>query len=962
MRRPTSLFQGRIRPHLIGLLGVALVASGVATASPASAAVKSPTALAVKLPNSSTPVLTWKRARGATNYQVQVDNDGSFASAEVNENTKNERYVPSRNLSRGVQHWRVRAEKAGAFSSWSTGTFTVSAVGIPVGTAPADGAVLPQPDEPPLLRWQTSRGAVSYTVEVDGDSDFIGAKSYTTKTTSLALPEALPAGDYFWRVTASLEGGFNSLSSSPKSFILGALPSPKLTFPLDDINQSVKDVVFDWEPVPGALTYDLQVATDSTFNNFAYKADNLYGSRYSPPTTLYNDQFWWRVRAVDLAGQSTAWATARFSFKRQWLDTPVPQHPTGARTVPDSDVPASNGDRHFYQWSPVQHASRYRFEVAMDVNFSVQVRTCTTAATTYAPRSDTDCTFPDGTVHYWRVRPEDLPYADGLPGIFTTAQKVKFGTPPPVTAPPAADFPTVTGLKVAMTGLGAAGGTNTGCNAVVCQNLSTTPVLTWNRMPGITYYKIQIAIDENFTTSPVRTAIVTDNNFLALREGDERSALAESEAGQPYFWYVIPCTSSGCGLSPVSQFPALPGAHSFQKISPPITGLVSSDPSGSDISFSWQDYFVTNINTPSHGETGQQAARTYRIQVDNEPSFSEPLLDSAVVDQATYTAGDRLYPEGRIYWRVQAVDNQDNGLTWSPPAELIKASPTVTLRSPVSGAPVSGAAPFEWAPQAYARAYEVEVYRDNDTAFSPVNRVVSARVANPAFTPSEPFPASAAAYTWRVRRIDSRNNPGPWQSGSFVSLGSAPELLAPRANLWQSATSSYFEWSDVPGAVSYQLSLRAGTNNQVTTTVGTAFAPSELASGSYTWQVTALDASGKALGSSPSRAFRVDAEAPRVMKVGPNKMKAKSTIKVTLSEAVKGVNKKTVVLKRANRKGKFKVKVKVKVKVKKRGRVVLIDPKGRLKKGTYQIRFTNKRIRDEAGNQLVDVTAAVPGL
>jgi hypothetical protein len=74
-----------------------------------------------------------------------------------------------------------------------------------------------------------SRGATSYTVEVDGDADFIGAKSYTTKTTSLAVPDALPAGDYFWRVTASLEGGYNSVPSPTMSFVLGSLPSPRLT-------------------------------------------------------------------------------------------------------------------------------------------------------------------------------------------------------------------------------------------------------------------------------------------------------------------------------------------------------------------------------------------------------------------------------------------------------------------------------------------------------------------------------------------------------------------------------------------------------------------------------------------------------------------------------------------------------------------------------------------------------------
>lgn len=943
---------GRARARVAAATALAVIGTALALASPASAAVGAPGTLTVSLANSSTPVLSWTRPKGVTDFSIQIDNDPSFSSTEVSENTKNTRYVPTKNLSRGTQYWRVRATKNGQSSSWATGSFNVSPVSVPVGTYPPDGAVLPQPDSPPLLRWQTSRGATSYTVEVDGDADFIGAKSWTTKTTSLAVPDALPAGDYFWRVTGSLEGGYNSTPSPTMSFILGALPSPKLTYPVDDINQAVEDVVFDWEPVPGAVTYDLQVATDSTFNNFAYKAENLYGSRYSPPTTLYNDQFWWRVRAVDLAGQPTAWSTARFSFKRQWLDTPAAVSPTGATNVADADVALSNGDRVFYQWTPVQHASRYLFQVSLDANFSSGVKSCTTSMTTFAPRSAGDCSYSPGTVHYWRARPEDTPYQPyAVPGIFSAPQKVKFA-PPTIDNTWSGEFQTVSGLKAAMTGTGAANSA-TGCSAVACAGMSATPVLTWNRMPGITSYTVLIAVDENFTFTPMPSInrYTTTNNFFTIVDTDDKKALPESEAGQPYFWYVLPCRNGLCGPSPISQDPPLPGAHTFQKISPAVSVLTSSDPGGSDITFSWQDYFDTNSGAAgaAYGETGQQSARTYRIQVDNEPSFAEPLLDTAVVDQATYTAGDRLYPEGRIYWRVQALDDQENGLTWSTTAELVKASPALSLRSPVGNAVVAGAAPLEWSPQAFARSYDVEVYKNNDVAFSPANRVLNARVANPAFTPSEPLPASPVPYVWRVRRNDSKGNPGPWSGGSFVSRGSAPELLTPASGVWQRFNGPYFEWSDVAGASTYQVSLRNGTNNATTTTVATAFAPSELSSGDYTWTVTAFDAAGKALGTSAARTFRVDAIAPTLSTMKPQgSATPKSIFVATFSEKVKGVSKKTMRLYQKGKKKPLKAKVVVK------GRKAKLKPATKLKKGkTYLVKLTHTSIKDVGGNSLV---------
>lgn len=970
MRRHVSAVHRSVRSVAFGALGFAVAAGALAvTATPASAAKapKAPTSLAVRLPNSATPVLSWGRSTGAISYQVQVDNDASFSSPEISDATRNNRIVPTRNLARGTQNWRVRAERDGQFSAWTSATFDVTPVGVPVGTYPANGAVLPQPDEPPLLRWQTSRGAVSYTVEVDGDSDFIGAKSYSTRTTSLALPEALPAGDYFWRVTATLEGGYNSQPSPAMSFVLSSLPSPKLTFPVDDINQAIEDVVFDWEPVPGAVTYDLQVGTDPGFNNFAYKAENLYGSRYSPPTTLYNDQFWWRVRAVDLAGQPTAWSTARFNFQRNWLDTPAAVWPLGNENTPDASVATTNGERKFYEWSPIQHATRYVLQVSLDPNFSSNFTwTCSTASTTYAPRGTGgigECDVPPGTVHYWRVSGIDDPYPNGgVPGIWSIPQKVKWGDRDPVG--PEGPFQTVTGLRAAMTGT-AATSTSTSCAAATCGSLSASPVFTWDRQPGIAYYKVVVGIDENFTFSPLPSieAYRTTNNFFSLRYGDEKVALAESEAGLPYFWYVIPCKANDtCGPSPVKRNPPLPGAHSFLKASPAVTGLVSSDPSGSDITFSWQDYINTNGATTTYGRTGQQSAKQYRIQVDNEPSFAAPLVDEAVVDQATYTSGDRLYPEGRLYWRVQAIDAQDNSLTWSAAAELVKSSPAVIPKSPVGGVAVPGTTPLTWAPQAYARSYEVEIYKNGDTAFSPPNRVLVANVANPAYTPSEPLAASSTPYVWRVRRIDSRGNPGPWNAATFVSLGSAPELLSPGNGANQASYGSYFEWSDVQGAASYQLSVRAGTNNQVYNTVGTALAPSEIGTGTYTWQVTALDNAGKALGVSAARTFWVDADAPRVLKVAPKRMTPKSTIKIRFSEAVKGASKKTVTLMKANKKGKYKTKVKAKVKITKKGREVTIDPKGRLKRGVaYQVVFTNAKITDRGGNALGDATTAVPG-
>ena len=162
------------------------VLAGVATSAQA-ATLAAPSGLTVANKNSSTPILSWKKVAKAGGYQLQVDNDASFASPEYTVSTVNFRTVPTAALRPGSNYWRVRAVTE-TNSAWSQGTFDVSPVGVPVPTSPGNGASLAQPDNPPLLRWEGAQGATSYTVQLDGDADFIGAKSYTPRPRRWSCP------------------------------------------------------------------------------------------------------------------------------------------------------------------------------------------------------------------------------------------------------------------------------------------------------------------------------------------------------------------------------------------------------------------------------------------------------------------------------------------------------------------------------------------------------------------------------------------------------------------------------------------------------------------------------------------------------------------------------------------------------------------------------------------------------
>ena len=65
----------------------------------------------------------------------------------------------------------------------------------------------------------------------------------------------------------------------------------------------------------------------------------------------------------------------------------------------------------------------------------------------------------------------------------------------------------------------------------------------------------------------------------------------------------------------------------------------------------------------------------YQFQVDDQPT-SRHRRQRRYVDQPTYTAADRLYPEGPLYWRVQPIDANGNALGWSTARTFTKTSPS----------------------------------------------------------------------------------------------------------------------------------------------------------------------------------------------------------------------------------------------------------------------------------------------
>ena len=352
------MFRRRAAARLVTVLAGLVVASGLVTVgapSPA-AALDSPSSLAAD--DAAIPVLSWTRVPGATQYEVQVSRVADFATTLLSTSTVNDQYVPMVQMPAGEVWWRVRAKAGSTTSDWTGSSFSRATQVAPEIVQPLADAIFTPPTTP-RFTWEPVPGATSYTVQTSTDPAFTDPTliaENTQKTTAAYLTGYPEVGSYYWRVRAELSTGYHTAwSTSTRYEVRGLEPvvrtSPADVFDKDHVDDVfVTDVVLDWEPRTGAATYELRIDTDRNFLSVDHSASSITSTRYSPPTTLKNDDFYWQVRPVNANGRAAPWPDTPWRFTRAWPDQPQPVYPNGS---PAANVPL------FYEWEPIERASKY---------------------------------------------------------------------------------------------------------------------------------------------------------------------------------------------------------------------------------------------------------------------------------------------------------------------------------------------------------------------------------------------------------------------------------------------------------------------------------------------------------------------------------------------------------------------------------------------------------------------------
>ena len=876
----------------------------LATAGVAAAAVPGPPTLtspAAGASVSANPVLAWSSVPGAAKYRLELSVESDF-SPQVSGfpvTTQELRFAPPGELPLGELHWRVAAMSAtGALGDFATAGFVKGWDDAPVVLTPAHGAELEFPAEPTLFSWDALPGALSYELEIDDADDFVGADTYTTKNTAYVLTEPLTVGQPFhWRVRGR-SGTLSSQWSPTSSFSSAWTGAPTLRFPEADAT-GITDVYFDWDPVLGAKTYQLQASPNEDWANNTTVNVTVKSTRYAPPDPLNNGNYYWRVRAMDAASPANygPWSPSRV-FQRGWPDKPVIQWPAdgGSTSDPNPDDPTWQNPT--FSWTPARRASWYRIRFASDEAMTTGLKGCLTNRTTWTPYTSVTAlstlithpgvgscgvlAFVPGETYYWDVAALDNPVLnDGLdiwgPPLQSGAAASVYGLRTPVRSfvwdPPVPTAETPRQLVPADYLTPAPCDPATGCTTPEAQ----TPVFTWTAIPGATGYTVTIALDPAFTN--VYRQYTTTYNRLAPRD-----SWRDNQANQAYYWNVTPV---GLGMDIAND-------SVFQKRSASVVRIAPAGGSAEpdDVTFEWQDYLQTN---QALVRPAAEAAKSYRIQVATVSDFAT-LIDNRVVNTPFYTPFDRTYPEGPVYWRVQAIDGSGNELTVSSGANgsVTKQSPAPDPTYPGDGATVTGVPYLQWDALAHAASYDVQL--DNDQNFSSPIKTATTKMAAWAHVD----PLESGTYYWRVRRNDADNRDGVWSNPrSFVLDPAAVTLTAPGNRTSPAADRLLFQWkSAVPSPkyrveVSSSATFAAQVSGFPQTTVMSALAPRTLLpEGTYYWRVRSLNAADKVIATSSTWTLRVDSTPPGVTGLTPSAGASITTaFTVTFSEPVSGVDK-----------------------------------------------------------------------
>lgn len=815
---------------------------------------------------------SWSPVPGAVSYVVEYiagEFDSSSATV-VTATTTATTFVPQKPLTPGLSsgyQWRVRANYYNGSTSTSVPGATSAARGFKVEwPAAASRPTLISPENSgsnpivsdPQLRWQPVVGAKEYRVlwgkSKDASGDIVAPFEATVTGTVYVPRTEFSNTNYYWQVVAyDANGGAGrpsevwqfkkALSYSDAATTTGSpadvYPKPLTgtADPLDHPEIPLNELVLEWEPLPRATLYQVEVvptngnprltcltaSTSATivasFESTGPEKDRLKGAGDCFWATKANERilpgtYTWRVRAVDYLGSATTKlqdSVADTAIVSEWSDREVSGQESRQRyfTITDpvlvNDQPNIKLDLTAFEaqkvpslagqptplltWEPYDFSMVPGGDAAQRVGYEVTVYASWGSTTPVAvirtpqTRLRINGVFDDNEV-------DEAYFASVRPFVYDTISR---------------SWTSTTGLSYP--GLGSADSfewTKTSKPIDVSpapQSLADgTVVLPWTPQfttapldGGSRGYAITI---RNSAENVVGTAgYKVDLPFVVAR----RFASQNDSVGSPlpegiYTYQVAPLDANGNATrySPRKQFTvSYPAPTGSTAVATGASQLVTWGPSTAAFKYQLQYKLANASDWKTVGNTATSVG-------------TNPV-------QGGYVFTD-LAP-GEYRWQLRSVDTAGNVSAWSPEQTFTIGSPQLALTTADRAElPVADRA-LRWSPVPGASRYILEVSANQN--FSPAFKY---ETVSTAFVPHESLTAGTAYY-WRVKAIPE-----------LATTSTTRPILA-------ASETRQFSVRTVPAAVKSPRATADGTALQVTWTPLTGAAAGTTAAPKYVIQV-----------------------------------------------------------------------------------------------------------------------------
>lgn len=317
----------------------------------------------------------------AVQWEAEISPDPKFVAIQTKKVTliKNNDYATGlvELYAATVHYWRVRAKRAdGTYTAWRfTADFETRGM-APRDVTPVHGEHEADPWEQDF-RWTSPAFAVPpyYHLQIATTPDFAYPANFYPTTPGEYNLVLVSNEQYFWRVRARSPSGtsYGAWSTRHHAKLSGATdderetpwsedntlvfttrtPRVELYTPKDDERVYPWLLFMSWTPVPGAESYDFEMATDSTFASPTLQVSASDNRRTIHLPVNPDIKHWWRVRAHGPNGETTEWDVGYF-FVAPGVTRPSCVSP-GTEPVEPNDVTL--------RWSAVKEAFEYHVDV-----------------------------------------------------------------------------------------------------------------------------------------------------------------------------------------------------------------------------------------------------------------------------------------------------------------------------------------------------------------------------------------------------------------------------------------------------------------------------------------------------------------------------------------------------------------------------------------------------------------------